>query len=658
MISNHSKLVVDFLRCMLPVGLKPFGLKKYTYSDSELVKKRYRKRFLRQVTVHSVLGSPFSPIMQVEDENKVIRTSKNKAGSYVILENKGLIQPTVKFSLSDRKGMGASSNKRQLSVLYKVNCNYFKRTLNTWLTNGLNKPLSEGKFLKVENQTQTFEGYIDNIPLTVVVTPSDFIDERQSKSDTEDPPVLGSIAEDGGDKYLKVVTYKFINAYNNKIQELNRLGVGTGAIGGVQRTSLGGGGAFNPFLTPVTGGNVIINQDNWLASRGLFGSLPSTRIFRGPENQNIMTSSNGEILKQEPVLAGRFMLDPPQLGSESIEDPFSTVRKNVIYHFNGFSTLPVNLKLLQLDNFSTSLNEVSQAASVVQVTQAQSENPLIRGFQSITSPIFGTENPNPKAQTAIQSLNTFLLDFPLYTVARQKTNQNNSQPLREISLTITSRKTNYTTNIGGLNESPVALSQSPFIFEYFEDERKYERAYVSMDFLGAALDKALLNYVRQTQSMRVVYNSIFFGMYAKKEWNKEPEKEIGSITKKVPLVSLGEKEAFFESLVGGTNERDLVNLNTNLIFTAQFNHNITSVCKTNRFITCSAYAEQVDLKSIEARNLWKKLEEGFGQTIILSYYPYVALEPAFTRGKIIETSDQVFFNGLVSNAGRKNSFLV
>lgn len=647
---NKSKLLVGFLSCMLPVGSNPLGLKKYTYTRHERVKEKYKKPYIREITVQSVLGPPFSPILEVNEENKVVRTSEKK--DYVVLENNGLIQPTVKFSLADRKSVGASSNKRQLSVLYKINCNYFKSTLNAWLTNGFNKPITGDKYLKIENQLQTFEGYVDNVPLKVQIQPSDFTNQSTPPVTGPEAGVLGSILDDGADKYLKVVVYKFIAAYNDKIQELNRSGVGTQSVGGLQLTPLGG--LLNPFLTPVTGGNFNINRSNWLASRGLFCALPGTRVFRSPDDVNVGAGSSSEILNSEPDLAGRFMF--PQMENESSEDLFSAVRKNVAYHFNAFSTLPVTFKLLQLDNFSTSLNEANEAVRVAEASGGGANNPLVRGFQSITRSIFGSNERNPDAQTAIQSLSTFLLDSPLFTIARQRTEQNNGRPLREITLTIISRKTNYTTNVGGQNEKPLSLSQSPFVFEYFEDEQKYERAYVSTDFLGAALDKALLNYVRQAQSMRIVYNSINFCMYAKKSWKAQTGKTVGAITKKAPLVSLGEKEAFFEALVGGTSTRDLVNMNTNLIFTAQFDQSVTSVYKTNRFITCSSFAEQGDLSTPEARKLWKSLEKGFGQTIVLSYYPYVALEPAFTRGKIIQTSNQVFFNGLVSNAGGDNQF--
>lgn len=103
------------------------------------------------------------------------------------------------------------------------------------------------------------------------------------------------------------------------------------------------------------------------------------------------------------------------------------------------------------------------------------------------------------------------------------------------------------------------------------------------------------------------------------------------------------------------NNKNIVNTNSNLLFTAQFGETTNNVYKTNRNITCSAYLNQADFNNEQAIQLFINLEQAFGSAVVLSYYPFVALEPAFTRGKIIHTSDELFFNGLSSNASGDGS---
>lgn len=105
-------------------------------------------------------------------EHDIIRSSNKK--DYVLLENQGLMSATAKFNISDRKSKGVASNKRQLSVLYKVELNYFKKILNSFLDDGLELPLEKGSLLQLENIQQFIKGSINNVPLEIVVTPLDF----------------------------------------------------------------------------------------------------------------------------------------------------------------------------------------------------------------------------------------------------------------------------------------------------------------------------------------------------------------------------------------------------------------------------------------------------------------------------------------------------
>ena len=110
------------------------------------------------------------------------------------------------------------------------------------------------------------------------------------------------------------------------------------------------------------------------------------------------------------------------------------------------------------------------------------------------------------------------------------------------------------------------MTESSFIFEYFEDRKRYERCYVSADYLGASLHYALLDKIRKTHSDQIIYDSIKYNIYAGKPWTEGN----GSITKKNPLVSIGTKETFLKPMVTDLHPSETINQNFNLIFTSRF----------------------------------------------------------------------------------------
>jgi hypothetical protein len=87
------------------------------------------------------------------------------------------------------------------------------------------------------------------------------------------------------------------------------------------------------------------------------------------------------------------------------------------------------------------------------------------------------------------------------------------------------------------------------------------------------------------------------------------------------------------------------------MFTAEFTNYTGNFYKTNRFITCSAFNSQAEVASQEFESLFETLEKAFGEMIVLSTFPTVRLVPCFERGSIIQTSNTLYFKGLVSNAG-------
>ena len=95
--------------------------------------------------------------------------------------------------------------------------NYFKKILNSFLGKELSLPLGKGNYLQLNDITQVLKGTINNVPLEIIVTPEDFLDRRPGAPSPDQQNIPGSVADDFGDGYLKVVTHKFIRAYNQKV---------------------------------------------------------------------------------------------------------------------------------------------------------------------------------------------------------------------------------------------------------------------------------------------------------------------------------------------------------------------------------------------------------------------------------------------------------
>lgn len=304
------------------------------------------------------------------------------------------------------------------------------------------------------------------------------------------------------------------------------------------------------------------------------------------------------------------------------------------YHFNTFSQLPLSIRLVCVNRFNST------------VEQAEGASPARTGlFRQLTNLVAGA---TPNTSITFNSANNFLLPEGFYNVARS---QGADAAASEFVLNINSRKTNYTTQPANLPGN-IPLRQSDFIFEYFENESSYERAYVSTEFLSSSLHYTLLENIRKVHSNRIIYNSIKYTPYAKKDWGGLNN----SICNKNPMQSLGVTNAYFNPMITGLNENESVNMNTNLVFTAQFEEKALNVYRTNRFITCSAFNNQSQLTTRDSKMLWSELERSYGEDIILSYFPLIRLVPAFSRGNVVQTTDTVFFRGLVSNAGGEFGF--
>lgn len=214
---------------------------------------------------------------------------------------------------------------------------------------------------------------------------------------------------------------------------------------------------------------------------------------------------------------------------------------------------------------------------------------------------------------------------------------------RKHTLIVENRLTTYEVLVGSETSDP---SQGPpMIFSYFEDGTAFERAYVNTDFLGACLHKVLFQHIQQLHGSRVIYNSLKFSSYEKKTWLNR-----GLYCRKGSLQQFSSKETPFRLIQVGRNPLDIVNFRTNLLFTAEFPEMTGNFYKTNRFITCSAFTSQNEVADLQYQELFETLEKAFGETIVLSDIPTVTLLPAFERGTIVQTSNKIYFKGLVSNA--------
>jgi hypothetical protein len=196
-------------------------------------------------------------------------------------------------------------------------------------------------------------------------------------------------------------------------------------------------------------------------------------------------------------------------------------------------------------------------------------------------------------------------------------------------------------------------NEVPITYTYFEDGICYERAFVQGDFLGACLHRTLYQYIAQLHSKRISYLSLKIDSYEQKNWLGD-----GSYCKKNPLSKFDTKEFPFRISTTGQHTMDIVNNSTNLLFTAEFDNNTGNFYKSNRFVTCSAFATQSQVVDIQYQDLFLALEKAFGEEIVLSDFPYVSLVPAFERGTIVQITNTLYFRGLVSNASAPSSMFL
>jgi hypothetical protein len=214
--------------------------------------------------------------------------------------------------------------------------------------------------------------------------------------------------------------------------------------------------------------------------------------------------------------------------------------------------------------------------------------------------------------------------------------------LLQYNVVIESRQTFFDTVDPSVLPLPRVL---PYHFNFFEDSFTFSRMHVKADYLAAYLHEKVFQHVFQFHSPRIVYNSLDISSYERKIWQGND-----LWTKSTPMNLLETREYPFKSVTVGRSRTDYINVAANLIFTANFSEETSSIYKSNRFVTCSCIQSTAELADPEMRYRIEALEQGFGSEIVLSHFPRVVLKPVFRRGTVVEASNKLLFRGLASNS--------
>jgi hypothetical protein len=337
-----------------------------------------------------------------------------------------------------------------------------------------------------------------------------------------------------------------------------------------------------------------------------------------------------------------------------------------------------NIGLFVIDNIQSLFNP-SRGASTVPITQALGVKNLGFGRRraTLTNPSgaagaggstasttgTGTGSVSPPVIPQLTPFDTLPVAFSILEADPKDTMQYGSSavPVGDLTaltqftvdvvahnLVLETRRTSFRLR----RESGVKgiAADYPMLFEFFEDNDSFTRTYVRRDYLGACLHEMLLQHVRQVHSSRISYKSLTFTSFEKKEWSNN-----GMIARKNPLKGFDSIECGFNILTTGESPRDIVNVSANLLFTVTFDSDNNNFYRTNRYITCSCIQSPNDIKNPSYAGLWPELEAAFGADVKLADTPLIILKPAFERGPTIEVSNNLYFRGLVSNAGTSNN---
>ena len=550
------------------------------------------------------INPSINPFLPIPPQHQIVRVGGKK--QWVLLEHDGILDVAVRFNISDRKKLGINNKVRKFSSSYKVVCNNFKQVVNDYINNGFQTPVGPPNLASVKGIVQTFTGVYNGVKLTVSINSTEFGPNLARQ--------LNGV--DQTDRYLKVITYKFHQAWLATINQ-------PGFVLPVPRQNVG--------TAPVTDNAVTFNPESPVDSGGLFLFKTNANIFDDTPGQAGVSLTRE--IRPETDIEGRDEPVAPQATTDTQENLTDGASNGFTY----FSLLPLSFTILERQNFVIPV--LQQAAQVNQIQSDPIRNAVLQLSSFLQSIDVSINNVN--------SLNVFTLDPNIFNLSLQNINGNEKIELHQ--LIIMDRKTEFFMDqFNSVN----SIMDSPFVYTFYENVARYERCYVDASYLAACMDVVLLQHIRKTHSMRIIYNSIEFVSYQKKVWYNTEE----SFCKKIPLKNIDKKSIPFNALVSGEFPGENVNTNANLMFTAIFTNTQGVFFRTNRFITSSAFSNQAEIQDLGVRSLWESLERALSSSILISAYPLVGLVPCFSRGEIIQVSQSVLFKGLVSNSGSTDGF--
>lgn len=537
------------------------------------------------------------PYAMPDEVDRVTRRMNKK--DYLLLEEDGLVEANVRFSIADRKTLGVRNKSRQLSLLYKVGKMNLRDMINEVYSDGFRTPFENGNDYGIGLFNQVFTVTLNGASFDVVVYKEDIYDS------------LTSTRNNGGD-YLKVILYRIAQDYSQFMSE-----------------------TVDSFVSPITFARDPENPDkiNYAASSGLFAALTPQACFARQGAQ--VRPNNFERFPVERDAEGRELPNiSPMVAAR--EAGF----RRPTEHFLAFIQLPLSFNIM----FRRILILPDDVATP---GIPDNSNGIIPAGTQIGETIVDGQ-PQPRViPPGCKGLDSSLVTFITREQLSYYSHELSSGEIGDFgTLTIRARRTDFTIleNPQLLEES--RIPESHFLYTFFENERMYERCYISLEYLTEAINKHVLQHVRFCHSKNIVYNNVKYTSFERKNWVS-----YGRIAQKNPLRPIGSSEIPFKAIIVGTNPNSTVNTNTNVMFTAEFSDSLTTFYRSNRYVTCTAFSSMDQIADPANAKLWQTLEAAFGSEITLSQYPSVILTPAFPRGSVLETTDIVQMRGLVSNAG-------
>ena len=233
----------------------------------------------------------------------VFRPSKRE--NPVVLEAEGLLKPLVKLQISDKKSLGIKTKGRQLSLLYKVEAESFKQTLDRLLTNQIINPVTGDRVASLDQYSQTFYGSVNGVDLEITLGKA----------------ALGSNELNDGDVLLKSISYAFLSAY-----ETQALEPGSGL----------------PTVASLAGATVTFNGMGYVNSTGFVGVVDSLQVFGGSTDVQPPASFTN-LIPENP--RGTVFFEPPATSPTP-----AAASAPSLTHFDSFTKLPLVINLAPCPN--------------------------------------------------------------------------------------------------------------------------------------------------------------------------------------------------------------------------------------------------------------------------------------------------------------------